>query len=59
MLSTENARLAEADFEAIYADANGNADLVPWADDHPNPALVTWLNAVAPSVIRCGARVAR
>jgi SAM-dependent methyltransferase len=31
---------------------------VPWADGRPSPALVNWLNAVAPSLIRCGARVA-
>jgi SAM-dependent methyltransferase len=44
-------------FESIYADARGNAALVPWAHQRPNPALVNWLNAVAPSLVRCGARV--
>ncbi|MHC4990134.1 MAG: class I SAM-dependent methyltransferase [Planctomycetota bacterium] len=45
-------------FEAIYMDAHGDPALVPWEDGKPNPALVNWLNAVAPSLIRCGARVA-
>lgn len=45
-------------FEAIYADAQGDASRVPWADLQPHPALVTWLNAVAPSLVRCGARAA-
>jgi 2-polyprenyl-3-methyl-5-hydroxy-6-metoxy-1,4-benzoquinol methylase len=44
-------------FESIYADAAGDAARVPWADRGPNPALVNWLNAVAPSIVRCGARV--
>lgn len=45
-------------FETIYAEARGDASAVPWADGRPNPALVNWLNAVAPSLIRCGGRVA-
>jgi SAM-dependent methyltransferase len=45
-------------FEAIYAGAEGVAERVPWADGRPHPALVTWLNAIAPSLVRCGARVA-
>lgn len=45
-------------FEAIYADAQGRRESIPWADGRPCPALVTWLNAIAPSLIRCGARVA-
>lgn len=44
-------------FESIYADAQGDASRIPWADDRPQPALVNWLNAVAPSLVRCGARV--
>jgi SAM-dependent methyltransferase len=44
-------------FEAIYIDAQGDASRVPWADQRPCPALVNWLNAVAPSLIRSGARV--
>jgi SAM-dependent methyltransferase len=44
-------------FESIYAGANGQDIAVPWADGRPNPALVTWLNAVAPSLVRCGGRV--
>jgi SAM-dependent methyltransferase len=45
-------------FERVYADAAGDAAAVPWSDGRPHPALVVWLNAVAPSIIRCGARVA-
>ena len=44
-------------FESIYADAHGDAARIPWADQHPHPALITWLNAVAPSLLRCGSRV--
>jgi SAM-dependent methyltransferase len=44
-------------FETIYANANGQDLAVPWAHGRPNPALVTWLNAVAPSLVRCGGRV--
>ena len=45
-------------FESIYAEAAGDVARIPWAGHRPNPALVNWLNAVAPSLIRCGARVA-
>ncbi|MCA9292047.1 MAG: class I SAM-dependent methyltransferase [Phycisphaerales bacterium] len=44
-------------FETIYADATGDASRVPWADERPHPALVRWLDVVAPSLIRCGGRV--
>jgi 2-polyprenyl-3-methyl-5-hydroxy-6-metoxy-1,4-benzoquinol methylase len=44
-------------FEAIYAEASGDATRVPWADQRPHPALVTWLNVIAPSLLRCGSRV--
>ncbi len=43
-------------FESVYADAQGDASRIRWADQRPNPALVNWLNAVAPSIVRCGAR---
>lgn len=45
-------------FESIYRDAAGDAALVPWEDGRASPSLVNWLNAVAPSIVRCGARVA-
>ena len=45
-------------FESIYADAHGDPARIPWADGRASPALVSWLNVVAPSMIRCGARVA-
>ncbi|MFM9995918.1 MAG: class I SAM-dependent methyltransferase [Phycisphaerales bacterium] len=44
-------------FEEIYHRADGDTGHVPWADSHANPALVSWLNAEAPSVIRPGAAV--
>ncbi|HVP73349.1 MAG TPA: class I SAM-dependent methyltransferase [Phycisphaerales bacterium] len=43
-------------FESVYAEAHGDAARVRWADERSNPALVNWLNAVAPSLVRCGAR---
>jgi SAM-dependent methyltransferase len=58
MLTTQPAQMTSADFETIYADARGDSSQIPWADVRPHPALVTWLNAVAPSLVRCGARVA-
>ncbi|MCA9297434.1 MAG: class I SAM-dependent methyltransferase [Phycisphaerales bacterium] len=45
-------------FESVYADAGRDASRVPWADERPHPALVAWLNAEAPGLIRPGARVA-
>jgi SAM-dependent methyltransferase len=45
-------------FEAIYRDAGGDPKKVPWAHRKPCPWLVSWLNAEAPALIRCGARVA-
>lgn len=44
-------------FEARYAEAAGDPTQLPWIDRRPNPALVTWLNVIAPSLLRCGARV--
>lgn len=46
------------DFESIYCEASGDASRIPWSDGHANPALVAWLDVVAPSVVRCGARIA-
>lgn len=45
-------------FESVYAEAAGDASRVPWASPHPSKALVNWLNAVAPTLVRCGGRVA-
>ncbi len=44
-------------FEDIYAGAHGDPALVPWEDARPNPALVAWLNAEAPSIVRPGVSV--
>ena len=45
-------------FETIYTEAHGERERVPWGVARPSPALVVWLNQVAPSLVRCGARVA-
>lgn len=58
MATTQLATQDPTWFESIYAQANGNLAEVPWADEQASPALVNWLNAVAPSLIRCGGRVA-
>src|SRR5580700_11432413 len=34
-------------FEPLYAEAQGNAERVPWADLKPNPNLVEWLDREA------------
>jgi SAM-dependent methyltransferase len=57
MVTSQTAATSTIDFEAMYADAKGDSALIPWSDGRPHPALVNWLNAVAPSLVRCGARV--
>jgi len=32
-------------FEALYAQADGDSSIIPWADLTPNPNLVGWLDA--------------
>lgn len=43
-------------FEAVYADAHGEAARVPWADCRCCPMLTEWLNAEAPLLVRPGSR---
>ncbi len=31
-------------FEALYAEAEGDAERIPWADLIPNPHLLSWMN---------------
>jgi len=45
-------------FESMYRDAHRDASRLPWCDGRANPALVAWLNHVAPKLVRCGSRVA-
>jgi 2-polyprenyl-3-methyl-5-hydroxy-6-metoxy-1,4-benzoquinol methylase len=45
-------------FESIYVDARGDRTRIPWDDGHASPALVNWMNVVAPGLVRCGGRVA-
>ena len=56
-VSTQPAVLP-VDFDGIYAEAHRDPARVPWDDQKPHRALVSWLNHVAPSLIRCGGRVA-
>ncbi len=44
-------------FESVY-EAAGEPARVPVAMRGPSAALVNWLNAAAPSLVRCGGRVA-
>lgn len=44
-------------FESIYRQSGGDPARIPWAHRQPCPAMVNWLNAQAPSLIRPGARV--
>jgi SAM-dependent methyltransferase len=54
----DTAREVASHFEAIYAGAGRDRSQIPWSDGRPHQALVNWLNAVAPSLVRCGGRVA-
>jgi hypothetical protein len=47
-----------AAYEAVYTEARGDAARVPWAKSRPHPAMVAWLNADAPGLLRPGARAA-
>lgn len=44
-------------YESIYVEAHGDQSVIPWGNGAANPALIAWLNVVAPSLIRCGSRV--
>lgn len=43
-------------FENIYKEARGDIGKIPWAHRLPCPAMLAWLNAEAPSIVRPGAR---
>lgn len=45
-------------FEQTYRDAAGDPARVPWADRRPCQCMMAWLNAEAPTLVRCGARAA-
>lgn len=45
-------------YEAIYAEAGGDTCHIPWSEGRASSALVNWLNAIAPTILRCGSRVA-
>lgn len=47
-----------AAYEQVYVGAQGDAQRVPWAKGRPHPALIDWLNADAPGLLRPGARAA-
>lgn len=35
-------------FEALYAEANGDPSIIPWADLRPSASLTAWLDRLAP-----------
>ena len=42
-------------FERLYREADAGTAIVPWADLHPNPHLLTWLDAASsPAVTPSG-----
>ncbi|MBX3386756.1 MAG: class I SAM-dependent methyltransferase [Phycisphaeraceae bacterium] len=43
--------------ESVYASAEGDHSLVPWARLGPDPTLLRWLNSIACEHVRPGARV--
>lgn len=45
-------------YDEIYARSAGDPHAVPWSHGGAHPALVRWLDVVAPQLVRCGARVA-
>lgn len=47
-----------ARFEGIYQLARGDVAQIPWAHRNACPAMLTWLNAEAPAIVRPGARAA-
>lgn len=47
-----------ARFDSIYDEARGDCTRIPWAHARPCPALMSWLNVQASSLVRPGARVA-
>ena len=47
-----------ARFEGIYHNARGDVGQIPWAHRTACPAMLAWLNAEAPSIVRPGARAA-
>ena len=58
VMQTSSTATATEYFESVYQSASGNTALVPWCEGRPCQPLVNWLNAIAPSLIRCGSRVA-
>ena len=46
-----------ARFDETYRNADSDAARVPWNTGGPSAALVSWLNAEAPSLVRPGVRV--
>ena len=44
-------------FEALYRSADHDTARIPWAETEPNPGLLAWLGAEAPSLVRPGATV--
>lgn len=55
-IATDLSELYER-FDTIYRESGGDAARIPWAHRQPCPAMVAWLNARAPLLVRPGARV--
>lgn len=53
-----DSKAAAAHFEAVYHEAQSDDSQIPWHRSGSCPALISWLNAEAPSLIRPGGRVA-
>lgn len=58
MTTTALAPVTADYYESVYAEAHGDAARIPWPSRRANPAVVAWMNAAAPALVRCGARVA-
>jgi SAM-dependent methyltransferase len=42
-------------YDELYRDAAGDPARIPWTDGRANPALISWLTAEAPCLVRPGA----
>lgn len=56
-IASPTSKIDTAWFDQQYQRAGDQLEQLPWPTGCASEALVNWLNAVAPSLIRCGARV--
>lgn len=57
-IESAEARAWSSYYDRLYEAAGERAEVIPWADLRANPALVNWLNAEAPQIVRPGGSVA-